>query len=108
VYGVIAFDVRQRADEIGVRMAVGAQRSDVARLVVRSGAPLIALGLAIGLAGSIALSSAVASMLHGISPLDPVAYALGTVVLAGVGLLACWLPATRATRIDPVTLLRYE
>jgi ABC-type antimicrobial peptide transport system permease subunit len=89
-------------------MAVGAQRGDVARLVIRGGAPLIALGLAIGLAGSVALSNAVASLLHDVSPLDPVAYAMGTVLLAGVGLLACWLPALRASRIDPVTLLRYE
>jgi ABC-type antimicrobial peptide transport system permease subunit len=89
-------------------MALGAHRTDVLRLVIRMGARLVVLGLAIGLLVSLALSRVIASQLWGVSPNDPVTLASVAAVLLLTGLVACWVPARRATRVDPLVALRYE
>ncbi|HEX5724091.1 MAG TPA: ABC transporter permease [Longimicrobiaceae bacterium] len=108
VYGVMAYAVSQRYHEIGIRVALGAQRRHVMRLVVGEGAVLAAIGVALGLVGAFGVSRVMASVLYGVSPSDPVAFLLVPVLLAGVALLASWLPARRATRIDPMVALRAE
>ncbi len=107
IYGVIAYSVRQRTHEIGVRMALGADEVEIVRMVLRQGMRLAGLGLAIGLAGSVALLQVARAALPG-SIFDPVALVGAPVVLASVALLACVLPARRAMRVDPVVALRYE
>jgi ABC-type antimicrobial peptide transport system permease subunit len=89
-------------------MALGARRADVLKLVLRMGARLVVLGLAIGLAVSVALSRVIASQLWGVSPYDPATLASVATVLLVTGLVACWVPARRATRVDPLVALRYE
>ncbi len=108
VYGVMAFLVSRRTREIGIRMALGASASDVRRAVFREGLTLAGLGLAVGLAGAVALGQAAASLLFGISPADPVALGGVTVLLTLVALLACAVPAQRAMRVDPMVALRNE
>jgi putative ABC transport system permease protein len=108
IYGVIADSIRQRTREIGVRVALGARPSEIFRLVVGGGMKLAALGLAIGLALSFVLTQALTSLLYGVKPSDPATYLFVTVILAGVSLLACYLPARRSTRVDPMVALRYE
>ena len=106
--GVIAYTVSQRTREIGIRMAMGAGRAQVLRLVLGQGLWLVAIGLAIGLAGASALSRVISTMLFGVSPLDPATYALAAAAWLAVALLACYVPAARAMRVDPVTALRSE
>ena len=108
VYSVISYTASRQTHEIGIRMALGARRADVLKLVIRMGARLVVLGLAIGLVVSVALSRIIASQLWGVSPYDPVTLASVATVLLLTGLVACWVPARRATRVDPLVALRYE
>jgi putative ABC transport system permease protein len=108
VYGVVAYAAATRTREIGVRVALGASPRDVLRLFGGQGARLAALGAALGLAGAAAGTRALQGMLFGTDPLDPWVLASVTVLLALVALVASWLPARRATRVDPVTALRSE
>jgi len=108
LYGVMTQSVMQRNREIGVRMALGAQGQDVLRMILRQGVVLIAGGLVVGTAAALALTSLMKSLLFQVSPADPLTFAVVAVVLAVVGLAATYLPAWRATRVDPVTTLRYE
>lgn len=108
VYGVMAYSVSQRTPEIGVRMALGASPNDVLRLVSRQGLSLVLVGLVIGVVSALGLTRLMAGMLVGVSPSDPPTYFTLTTVLAAVGLLACWLPARRATKVDPMIALRAD
>jgi predicted permease len=108
IYGAVAYTVEQRTGEIGVRMALGAQAIDVLRLVVRQGMNPVILGLIIGLAGTFAVSRLLAAQLYQISPHDPFLLGAAAIVLAVAALLACLLPALRATRVDPIRALRTE
>jgi predicted permease len=108
VYGVLAFSVAQRTTEFGVRLALGATAGDIAALVLRQGTRLVLLGIGAGLAGYLALSSLVGKLLYGIAPTDPLTLALAPVALAAAALLACWLPARKATRVNPIEALRAE
>ena len=108
LYGVIAYSVSQRTREIGVRIALGAQRRDVMSLVLGEGVSVILIGLAIGLAGSLALTTFLSSLLVGVTATDPLTFAGVAVLLALVALAACYIPARRAMRVDPVVALRYE
>jgi len=108
IYGVMAYAVAQRTQEIGVRMALGAQRLHVLRLVFGQGFVLLAVGTAIGLGGAFALTRLMHSLLFEITPTDPLTYSAVVVLLAVVALFACYVPARRATRVDPLVALRYE
>jgi ABC-type antimicrobial peptide transport system permease subunit len=108
VYGVIAYSTSRRTHEFGIRMALGARSIDVVKMVLRGGLQLLALGIIIGLAASFALSRIISSQLWGVPPRDPFVLALAVALLLTVGLVACWIPARRATRVAPSTSLRYE
>jgi putative ABC transport system permease protein len=108
LYGVMSYSVAQRTNEIGIRMALGAQTRDVLRLIVSQGFKLVLIGLAIGLASAFGLMSIISSLLFGVTWKDPLTFATVAVLLAFVALLACYIPARRATRLDPLNALRYE
>jgi ABC-type antimicrobial peptide transport system permease subunit len=108
IYSVLAYTVRRRVLEIGIRMALGASRSDVLNMVVRDGMKPILLGVGIGLAAAFALSRVVASLIFGIRATDPLTFSAVALLLVAVGLLATILPAYRATRVEPVRILREE
>ena len=106
--GMMAYFVSQRTHEIGIRLALGARRIDVLRLVISQGLELVAIGAAIGLAGAFATSRIVQSLHYGLSSTDPGTFIGGTLLLTAVTVLACYLPARRAARVDPIEALRYE
>ena len=108
VYGLMAYTVTQRIHEIGIRMALGAHRSEVMGMVLRRGLVLALGGIAIGVAGSLALTRLIASQLYGVSPTDPVTLAVVSIALLAIALAATFVPARRATRVDAMESLRYE
>jgi putative ABC transport system permease protein len=108
IYGVIAYSVAQRTQEIGVRMALGANRLDVVRLVVAEGMAIAAVGVSVGLAGAFALTRVMRTMLVGVSPRDPVTFVSGALILLTIAVVASCVPALRAARVEPVTALRAE
>ena len=108
IYSVLSYTVAQRTREIGVRIALGAQRGNVLRLVVGSGVRLAILGIAVGIAVGLALTQLMTDLLYGVRATDPVTFGVVTVILGAVSLLACCIPARRAMKVDPIVALRHE
>jgi putative ABC transport system permease protein len=108
IYSIISFTTTQRTREIGVRMALGADAPAIRRMVLREGAVVILAGLATGLVGAFAASRFLRTLLFGVEATDPITFLVVSAILAGVGLAACYLPARRATRVDPLIALRVD
>jgi putative ABC transport system permease protein len=108
VFSVVAYSVSQRTREIGIRMALGAQPGDVTRLVLKEGMIPVGIGISLGLGAGLALAQLVASLLYGVSATDPTTFVSVTLLLAAVAFLACYVPARRATKVDPLATLRCE
>jgi putative ABC transport system permease protein len=108
LYGVVAYTVTQRTQEIGVRMAIGAQRADVLRMVVGDGLKLATIGVVLGIGAALALARVIKSMLFGVTQFDAASYAVTAAALLAVAALACYVPARRAMRVDPLVALRAE
>jgi ABC-type antimicrobial peptide transport system permease subunit len=106
IAGVLAFSVSARTNEIGIRMSLGADSGRVQRMILGEGGVLLAIGLALGIAGAFAASSVIRGLLFGVAPHDPVTFAGVALMMAAIGLAACWLPALRAARIDPAITMR--
>jgi ABC-type antimicrobial peptide transport system permease subunit len=108
IFGIMAHAVMQRGNEIGIRVALGASPANVLRLVLRQGLLLVSIGLGLGLAGAVAITRVIRTFLWGITPTDPVTFMIVTAALAVLALVACYLPARRALRIDPIIALRID
>jgi ABC-type antimicrobial peptide transport system permease subunit len=108
IYGVLSYMVGQRSKEIGVRMALGAQKFDVMRMVLKDGARMTLAGILIGLVGALALTRLMGTMLYGVRPTDPLTFVSVAALLGSIALLACYLPARRAMKVDPMEALRHQ
>ena len=108
IYGVMSYAVTQRTQEIGIRIALGARTSDVLRLIVGRGMMLALIGIVVGLLASLALTRLMEGILFGVSPTDSQTFAVIALLLSGVALLACCIPARRATKVDPLVALRHQ
>lgn len=108
IYGVLSFITRERTQEMGIRVALGAHPRDVIAMTVRRGALLVCLGVALGIVGSLALTRFLSTLLYGISPRDPSTLAVSAAALVLAGLAASWLPARRASHVDPLVALRHD
>ena len=108
IYGVISYSVAQRTQEIGIRAALGATAGDVLKMILRGGIVMAAIGLALGFAGTLALTRLMEDILFGVGARDPLTIAAVAGILAGVAMLACFIPARRASKVDPLVALRYD
>jgi putative ABC transport system permease protein len=108
IYGVLSYMVGQRSKEIGVRMALGAQKFDVLRMVLKDGARMTLTGIVLGVIGALALTRLMGTMLYGVRPTDPLTFVSVAALLGGIAMLACYVPARRAMKVDPMEALRHQ